>query len=103
MAPLRFDRRRAGARSGVIDFVVDDEGRHPTVTYQVSVKNGKARIRRDGNASPSARVILTSPALVRLVSGAATAPELYVRGTLRIEGNIMTTVLMSALFKFPKR
>ncbi|MEX2194393.1 MAG: SCP2 sterol-binding domain-containing protein [Thermoleophilaceae bacterium] len=101
--PFRFDAEQAAKTRGVLEFRIGGRRRGRATQYQVSIADGRARIKRNGGADPSAVIEVGGPEFLQLAAGVASAPDLYSRGKLTIGGNLMTAVVMSALFRMPSR
>jgi putative sterol carrier protein len=95
----RFRPDRARAEDAVIQFVVLDEGEHP---YVVTIRDGTCEARRARAEKP--RVTLTSELLtfVKLTAGKATGPSLFMRGKLKISGDLMFAPRIMGFFDVPK-
>jgi putative sterol carrier protein len=96
----RFRPDRAGGEDAVIQFVVLDEGEeHP---YVVTIRDGTCGIRRVQTEDP--RVTLRSDLLtfVKLTAGKSSGASLFMRGKLKISGDLMFAPRIMGFFDVPK-
>jgi putative sterol carrier protein len=95
----RFRPDRASGEDAMVQFVVTDDKEHP---YAVTIRDGACEVRRGRGDDP--RVTLTSNLLtfVKLTAGKASGPSLFMRGKLRISGDLMFAPRIMTFFEVPK-
>lgn len=95
----RFVPERAEGVTADIQFVVEDAGQqHP---YLVRVDRGSCEIER--TRAGDARVTLTADLLhfLKLTSGQAGGPSLFMSGKLKISGELMFAARVTNFFEVP--
>jgi putative sterol carrier protein len=99
--PQRLDAKLARNARGVLEFRVRRPGSGPPDRYQVAIADGRARTRRNGTLKPTVAVEMGTVEFVRLIGGTVSAPELFMRGKVKVEGDVMAAARMSGLFRIP--
>jgi putative sterol carrier protein len=95
----RFRPDRAEGVNADVQFVVEDDGeQHP---YLVRVAEGSCSIERGRGDDP--RVTLTTDLLnfLKLTSGEAAGPSLFMSGRLKISGELMFAAQVTRFFEIP--
>lgn len=97
--PERLDVEAAGALDAVVEWRIGDavEGEHDA--WQVTIAEGRATV--EAGAPDKPRVVYTIGAVdfLRLVAGAADGPVLFLRGRLKIRGDLLLAAQMPRLFR----
>ena len=99
--PKRLKREQAKDVDAAIDWKLRG-GREGRVDhYQVTIRDGKARSTRRPEDDPRATLELDAVDFLRLAAGVAAGPELFMSGKLKIEGDLMFTATLPAMFRVP--
>ncbi len=98
--PDRLDPVAAAGVDLVFEWRIAD-GAGGEDRWQVIVRDGACEAVRDGDERPGATIHLSALAFVKLVGGAATGPDLFMRGDLEIEGDLLAAASAYTLFRIP--
>ena len=92
----------AGATEAVIWWRIGGHADGGHAEYETVIAAGACTV-REGFAADSARVTFTigGPDFLRLVTGHAAGPMLFMTGKLRIEGDMMFAASTASLFRIP--
>jgi putative sterol carrier protein len=90
-----FDRSRADEVEAVIDFLVDDD------RYRMAIADGRCRWRRKAEGDPDVSVQVGGVPFLKMATGNVTGPELFMRGQLKLKGDLMLGSRLAALFPPP--
>ena len=82
-----FSAETAGNLEVVVEWRVGgrDDGGHDR--FQLSVAGGECRAVRDGQAEPDVTFTIDADDFLRMVSGAASGPELFTFGRMKVDGD----------------
>jgi len=69
--------------------------------WQVSIRDGACAVVRGGEAVPRVTFTVAPVDFIRLVTGNATGPRLFLVGRLKIEGDLVFATRVPALFTIP--
>jgi hypothetical protein len=100
--PRALDRDAAGDVRAVVEYRIRGRRDGGLDRYQVRIERGRARARRGGDAEPTVALELDPVPFLHLVSGLATGPELFMRGRLNIDGDLMLATRLPSLFRIPQ-
>lgn len=98
--PRQLDRDQAAGMREIVEWRIG--GAAEPAVYRLEIEDGRARVRRGAGAEP-ATVTLTLDAadFLRLVTGRASGPDLFMRGRLRGEGDMFKAMRLNSLFRVP--
>jgi putative sterol carrier protein len=71
--------------------------------YQVLISKGTCGVARDGNAAPTVTYTIQPVEFLRLVTGNASGPELFMTGRITVEGDLMLAAMTQSWFRVPGR
>lgn len=99
----RFDPQAAGDMDAVVEFRILDDERRPAERYQLTIRDGRCTVARNGGAQPDVWFVARATDLLKIGSGAAGWPELL--GTRRIElgGDPFTGMRVLGIFGISPR
>jgi putative sterol carrier protein len=100
--PERLHRDRARDVDAVIEWRIGGrpDGGHDT--YQVRIANGTCAVSRGADqGKPRVTFRLGGAEFLRLISGAASGPMLFLTGKLKIRGDLMFAAGVQSLFVLP--
>ena len=100
--PERLDANRAADVDALIEWRIggSPDGGHDV--YQVQIERGSCTVSR-GAENPNPRVTLSLGGgdFLRLISGAASGPMMFLTGKLKIRGDLMFAAGVQSLFVLP--
>jgi len=97
---VHFRTERAGSTRAVVHFRLingDDFDR-----YQVRIDDGACAITKNGEDEPRATVTLAPIEFLKLATGNASAPVLFMTGKLKVKGDLGFAAGFMSLFDIPK-
>lgn len=97
-----FDAARAGDLRAVVDWKVHDRPGGGYDHYRVTIAGGGCDVTKDpGPGAPDVTLKLKPVTFLRLVTGNASGPKLFLTGKLRIDGDLMLAARLQSLFEIP--
>jgi putative sterol carrier protein len=82
-----------------VQWVVTDQGQdHP---YRVSIRNGKCEAARGRADSPRVTFTLALVPFLRLISGQENGVQLFMKGALKVAGDLMFSQRVQTFFATP--
>ena len=69
--------------------------------YLLLVDDGSCRVEKDAVAEPRATITLDGADFLRLVTGNASPPMMFMRGRLRVAGDLAFAARLTSLFRIP--
>ena len=100
--PRQLNRKAAGDVRALVEYRVRGGRDGGVDRYQVTIEDGRARARRGGDAQPDVTLEMDPAPFLQLVTGVASGPELFMRGRLQIDGDLMLATRLPSLFRIPK-
>ena len=98
-----FDAARGGDVEAVIDWKILDRPEGGYDHYRVTLAGGECRVDKDpGEGSPRVTFKVKPVTFLRLVTGNASGPQLFLTGKLKIDGDLMFAARVQNLFEIPK-
>jgi putative sterol carrier protein len=98
--PEYVDPGRARGVSDAIEFVIDGRG-GDSDRFVVVLEDGKCRAGRALDASPRVTIELDGADFLRLVTGNADPPLLFITGRLRVSGDELFALDVASFFRIP--
>ena len=102
--PNRLDRRRANGVDATVVWRIGGRPDGGTDEYRLIISGGQARIVR-GPADEEPRTVLTMTIdgadFLRLISGALDPVQGYLRGKIKLAGDIMFAAKLGSMFRVP--
>ena len=92
---------KAKGHDAVVHFKILDAPGGGYDHYEVVIENGKATITDEPAREPRVTFSISPVDFIRLVSGNAAGPMLFMTGKLKIEGDLMFASTMTSLFRIP--
>ena len=96
-----FDAAKAGDIDAAIDFVILDRPDGGEDRYQVVVRGGTCKVTKEPAESPRVTLKMKPVDFLRLATGNAGGPTLFMTGRLQIEGDLMFAARVADLFRIP--
>lgn len=96
-----FDGEKAGHTDAVIEWRITHKPGGGEDRYQLIVKDKTLTVEQDGEQHPRVTFELKPVDFLKLVSGNAQGPMMFMTGKLKIDGDVMFAAGVQALFKIP--
>jgi putative sterol carrier protein len=98
----RFDTSRGGDVDATIDWKVHDRPGGGYDHYRVRIAGGACRVEKDPPEGQPRVTFKVKPVdFLRLVTGNASGPQLFLTGKLQIDGDLMFAARVQSLFEIP--
>jgi putative sterol carrier protein len=98
----QLDRAKSRDADAVLHWEIGGRPDGEVDRWQVVIRDGHARAGRKLDEEPTVKLMLDGDQFLRLVTGLATAPELFLSGKLRVEGDLMMAAGLAGLFRIPQ-
>lgn len=95
-----FDPARAKGDS-VVHFQIVGLQDGGSDDFEVIVRDGKCEVSEDPSEQPRVTLKVEPVPFLKLVSGQASGPELFMSGKLKIEGDLMFAPQIATMFRIP--
>ncbi|GAA0651939.1 SCP2 sterol-binding domain-containing protein [Kutzneria viridogrisea] len=100
---VHFRTDRAGSTKAVVHFrLTGGAGEGGYDRYQAVIADAQCSITRDGTEEPRASVTLAPVEFLKLATGNASAPVLFMTGKLKVKGDLGFAAGFMSLFDIPK-
>ena len=96
-----FDAQKAGETDAVLEWRISDKPGGGHDRYQVVVRGGDCVVEKDGEHAPRVTFTLKPVDFLKLVSGNAGGPTMFMTGRLKIDGDLMFAAGVQSLFRIP--
>lgn len=98
-----FDAERAGTLQAVVRWEIGEleAPRESTDRRQLVISDGRCRVTRKLEPAPNATIALDHLSLLELACGIANAPQLFITGRLRLQGDVALAQRLSTVFVVP--
>jgi putative sterol carrier protein len=96
-----FDGAKAGETEAVIEWQILDRPGGGADRYQVIVTGGTCSVEKDGEHSPRVTFTIKPVDFLKLVTGNAAGPMMFMTGKLKIDGDLMFAAGVQSLFRIP--
>jgi putative sterol carrier protein len=96
-----FDSRRAAGTDAVLEWKILDKPGGGYDRYQVVIANGTCSVEKDGDHAPRVTFKLKPVDFLKLVTGNAAGPMMFMTGKLKIDGDLMFAATVQSLFRMP--
>jgi putative sterol carrier protein len=99
--PKSLNREAAQGVAAVIDYRIGGGRDGAEDRYQVVIEDGRCFTTRRPEREPTMTLRMDAVTFLKLITGVATGPELFMTGKLAIEGDLMLAARLPALFRIP--
>jgi putative sterol carrier protein len=98
-----FDAEGAQGTDAIVDWKIWDRPEGGYDHWRLAISNGACRVERDPGDDPPARVTFKVKPVdfLKLVTGNASGPQMFITGRLKIEGDLMFAARVQGFFKIP--
>ena len=93
--PQRFQAEAAKSIQAVFQFELAGDGGG---TYHVTVDHGKMSIAEGPHESPTATIKMTGDDYVKMVNGQLNGAMAFMKGQMKVTGNVLLAQKMQAIF-----
>ena len=97
-----FDPSAAQGVNAVVDWRILDGPDGGDDRWQVVIRDGQCSVEPDGGETPTATFKIKPVDFIKLVTGNAQGPELFMRGGIQVEGDLMQAAVLQSYFKLPQ-
>jgi putative sterol carrier protein len=92
---------RGGAQSAVIHWRITGRPDGGEDHWEVAVADGKCTTSSTPSSDPRVTLTMSGPDFLRLVTGNASGPMMFMSGKLKIEGDLMFSAQIQSMFAIP--
>ena len=96
-----FDAQKAGDTEAVLEWRILDKPGGGADRYQVVVTGGGCKVEKGGTNTPRVTFTMKPVDFLKLVTGNAAGPMLFMTGKLKIDGDLMFAATVQSLFRIP--
>jgi putative sterol carrier protein len=97
-----IEPEKASSTTAVVHFKILDRPEGGYDHYEVVLENGTVDVSDEPSRDPRVTLRIGPVDFIKLVSGNANGPMLFMSGKLKIEGDLMFAATMTSLFRIPK-
>lgn len=99
----RFNPERAGDLRAVVEFWVAGRRDGRSDKWQVVIEDGHCRVTESLERDPDLTVEMDGVHFLKLVTGNAAGPALFLKGDLKLDGDLLLANRLPRLFRAPRR
>jgi putative sterol carrier protein len=99
----RFDPERAGELQAVVEFWVAGRRDGRSYNWQLLIERGRCRVTDTLERHPDLTVEIDGVPFLKLVTGKAAGPALFMKGELKLDGDLLLATRLPRLFRTPRR
>jgi putative sterol carrier protein len=96
-----FDSAKAADTEAVLEWRILDKPGGGYDRYQVVIDRGNCTVEKEGDQAPRVTFKIKPVDYLKLVTGNAAGPMLFMTGKLKIEGDLMFAAGVQSLFRLP--
>ena len=96
-----FDSARAADTEAVLEWRILDKPGGGYDRYQVVIEKGNCTVEKDGDRAPRVTFKIKPVDYLKLVTGNAAGPMMFMTGKLKIDGDLMFAATVQSLFRLP--
>jgi len=95
----RFHADRAGDLHAVVEFWIRHRRNGRSENWQVLIADARCDVSQDLERDPDLIVEIDDVLFLRLVTGNASAPKLFLKGDLKLDGDLLLAQQLPRLFR----
>jgi putative sterol carrier protein len=99
----RFNPERAGELEAVVEFWVAGRRDGRSYNWQLVIDRGACRVSGALEREPDLTVEIDAVPFLKLVTGNAAGPALFLKGDLKLDGDLLLATKLPRLFRPPRR
>jgi putative sterol carrier protein len=96
------DQDRARGVSTVVHWKIYDRPKGGYDHYEVVLDDGNCTVSTSPSREPAVTLKLKPANFLKLVSGCASGPTMFMTGKLKLEGDVMLASRLTSMFRIPK-
>jgi putative sterol carrier protein len=96
-----LDPQKARNQDAVVLFRITGRPDGGEEQFEVTVREGKCTVSETPTEEPRVTLRVDPVSFLKLISNRVSGPELFMRGKLKIEGDLMFAPQMATLFRIP--
>jgi putative sterol carrier protein len=101
--PKQMNRERAQGMRSSIRWCITGRADQGVDTYQLEIEDGRCRLIRGAHGpDPNLTITVDGAEFLRLVSGNSDPMTAYLKGRLKLGGDILLAAKLASLFRMPK-
>lgn len=100
--PARLRRAAIADVELVAEWRIRDAGAPDELHWQVTIADGRCSVQRDGESTPDVSFKLKGIDFIKLITGNAHGPRLFLTGRLRIRGDLLKAARLQSYFRAPE-
>jgi putative sterol carrier protein len=97
-----FDAGKGADVNAVIDYRVGGRPDGGYDHFQVAIDEGRAKATRSPELEPTVTIEMGAVPFLKVVTGNASGPELFMNGRLKVQGDLMFATRVPSLYRIPK-
>jgi putative sterol carrier protein len=97
-----FRPEKANGQNVTVRFVITGNPNGESDTWQALVRDGVCTTTKDLSENPRTTITVGAVPFLRLVTGAAGGVELFMKGKLKVSGDLMFAAQVAGWFTIPK-
>lgn len=101
-AASHFNADKAGDLEAVVEWRILDAPGGGEDRYQMQISGGACKCVKDGDLSPRVTFSIKPVDFLKLVTGNASGPKLFMFGRLKIQGDLLFSARVQSLFWVPE-
>jgi putative sterol carrier protein len=99
--PSRLKQAAVVGVSLVVDWTIQDAGEPGEMRWQVAIADQACQVERDGQREPDVLFTIGALDFVKLITGNAKGPALFLLGRLKIRGDLLKAARVQGYFQTP--
>jgi putative sterol carrier protein len=97
-----FDAEGAKGTDAIVDWKILDRPEGGYDHWRIEIADGKCRVHAEPDERPARVIFRVKPVdFLKLVTGNASGPQMFITGRLKIEGDLMFAARVQGFFKVP--
>jgi putative sterol carrier protein len=96
-----FEPGKADGAEAVIEWRIKQAEGGGHDRWQVVIRDGSCRVTSDGDERPRVTFTVAPVDFIRLATGNASGPKLFLFGRLKIDGDLMFAARVQGMFRIP--
>jgi putative sterol carrier protein len=97
-----IDQDRARGVTTVVHWKIYDRPEGGYDHYEVVLEDGRCAVSASPSREPAVTLKLKPVNFLKLVSGCASGPTMFMTGKLKLEGDVMLASRLTSMFRIPK-
>ena len=101
--PRRFNADKAGELQAVVEFWITGGRGGRSENWQVVIEDRSCRVTEVLEREPDLTVEIDGVPFLKLITGTAAGPALFLKGDLKLQGDLMLASRLPRIFRPPRR